>query len=165
MNIVTIIGRLTRDPEVRYTGETKVANFSLAIDRPPRKDGTKDTDFPRCVAFGKTADIVEAYCRKGARLAVQGRIQTGRYENKNGETVYTTDVVAERAEIIDWPEQDQQASYSQAGSYTQAQAYQQPIYSGGFGQPGVNAQPQQQEIPGTYSNPFEGDPGYQYGRR
>ena len=159
MNNVTIIGRLTRDPEIRYTGETKVANFSLAIDRPPKKDGTKDADFPRCVAFGKTADIVEAYCRKGARLAVQGRIQTGRYENKNGETVYTTDVVAERAEIIDWPEREQ------TESYPQAQAYQQQIYSGGFGQPGVNAQPQQQEIPGTYSNPFEGDPGYQYGRR
>lgn len=161
MNTVTIMGRLTRDPEIRYTGETKIANFSIAIDRAPRKDGTKDTDFPRCVAFGKTADIVEAYCRKGARLAVQGRIQTGRYENKNGETVYTTDVVAERVFVIDWPERDQSESYPQAQTYQQPQM----TYSGGYGQPGVNAQPQQQGLPGTYSNPFEGDPGYQYGRR
>ena len=165
MNNVTIIGRLTRDPEVRYTGETKVANFSLAIDRPPKKDGTKDADFPRCVAFGKTADIVEAYCRKGARLAVQGRIQTGRYENKNGETVYTTDVVAERAYIIDWPEREQTESYPQDQQTLRTWDGQVGTYSGGYGQPGINAQPRQQEIPGTYSNPFEGDPGYQYGRR
>ena len=174
MNNVTIIGRLTADPEIRNTGETQIANFSLALDRPPRKDGTKETDFPRCVAFGKTADFVGNYCKKGARAAVQGRIQTGRYENKDGVTVYTTDVVAERVELIDWPEKDEQQTYPQGDAYGQGypqqpQQYQQPqqgnIYSGGFGQPGINAQPQQQDFPGTYNNPFEGDPGYQYGRR
>lgn len=165
MNMATLMGRLTRDPEIRYSGETKIANFDLAIDRPPRKDGTKETDYPRCVAFGKTADIVERYCRKGGRVTVQGRIQTGRYENKNGDTVYTTDIVAERVEIIDWPEQDRQASYPQ--DQQTLRTWDGPIgtYSGGFGQPGVNAQPQQTEYPGTYSNPFEGDPGYQYGKR
>lgn len=163
MNTAALMGRLTRDPEIRYSGETKIANFDLAIDRPPRKDGTKDTDYPRCVAFGKTADIVERYCRKGARAVVQGRIQTGRYENRNGDTVYTTDVVAERVFVIDWPEQEKAQSYQQEDVRMWG-GEPAVTYSGGYGQPGYNAQPQQ-EMPGTYSNPFEGDPGYQYGRR
>ena len=162
MNSVALIGRLTREPETRTSGETKVANITIAIDRPPKKDGSKETDFPRIVAFGKTADIVVRYCKKGARVGIQGRIQTGRYENQNGETVYTTDIIADRVEIIDWPERDQEQNYPQD---QQVRTWDGPAYtySGGYGQPGTGAQPQ--EIAGTYSNPFEGDPGYQYGRR
>lgn len=103
MNSVNLIGRLTRDPEVRYTNDQMaIANFTLAIDRPPRKDGTKETDFPRVTVFGKQAENCEKYLAKGRRVAVEGRIQTGSYQNKNGDTIYTTDVVANRIEFIDF---------------------------------------------------------------
>ena len=153
MNSVNLIGRLTRDPEVRYSGEMPVANFSIAIDRPPRKDGTKETDFPRCVAFGKTAEIVERYARKGSRVGVAGKIQTGSDENQNGERVYTTDVVADKVDIIDWPEEQKTENKPAGNPYTEY------AQSSGWGnQPRV-------DMPGTYDSPFVGDPGYGYGRR
>ena len=105
MNSVELIGRLTRDPEVRYTAgsQTAVATFTIAIDRPQRQDGSeKQTDFPRITVFGKQAETCEKYLKKGRMVAIQGRIQTGSYQNKNGDTVYTTDVVANRVEFIDW---------------------------------------------------------------
>ena len=108
MNRVDLIGRLTRDPEVRYTSgtNTAVASFTLAIDRPPRKDGEKEADFPRVVVFGTQAENCEKYLKKGRLVAVQGRLQTGSYENKNGETVYTTDVVASRVEFLEWGDRE-----------------------------------------------------------
>lgn len=107
MNNVELIGRLTRDPETRYTsGQTAVANFTLAIDRPPRKDGEKEADFPRVVVFGTQAENCEKYLKKGRLVAIQGRIHTGSYENKNGETVYTTDVVASRVEFLEWGDRE-----------------------------------------------------------
>lgn len=103
MNSVVLIGRLTRDPEVRYTGEQMaIASFSVAIDRPPRRDGTKETDFPRITVFGKQAENCEKFLAKGRLVAIQGRIQTGSYTNKNGDKVYTTDVVADRVEFLEW---------------------------------------------------------------
>ncbi len=105
MNSVELIGRLTRDPDVRYTSgsQTAVATFTIAIDRPQRQDGgEKQTDFPRITVFGKQAETCEKYLKKGRMVAIQGRIQTGSYQNKNGDTVYTTDVVANRVEFIDW---------------------------------------------------------------
>lgn len=110
MNNVELIGRLTKDPEVRYTSgsQTAVATFSVAIDRPPDKDGKKQTDFPRITVFGKQAESCEKYLKKGRNVAIQGRIQTGSYKNKDGETVYTTDVVANRIEFIDWGNQQTQ---------------------------------------------------------
>lgn len=95
MNKVIEIGRLAKDPEVRQ-GNTLVARFTLAVDR--RGDGV---DFINCVAFGKTAEFLEKYFKKGMRLAIEGRIQTGSYKNKEGKTVYTTDVVAEHAEFVE----------------------------------------------------------------
>ena len=108
MNNVELIGRLTRDPETRYTSgsQTAVANFTLAIDRPPRKDGEKEADFPRVVVFGTQAENCEKYLKKGRLVAIQGRIHTGSYENKNGETVYTTDVVASRVEFLEWGDRE-----------------------------------------------------------
>ncbi len=101
MNSVVLIGRLTRDPEVRYTqSQMAVATFTLAIDRPVRSGGEKQTDFPRVTCFGKTAELVEKYMSKGRQVAVQGRLQTGSYQNKDGNTVYTTDVVADRVEFL-----------------------------------------------------------------
>ena len=104
MNSVQLIGRLTRDPEVRYTSgsQTAVASFTVAIDRPQRQDAEKQTDFPRVTVFGRQAETCEKYLKKGRLVAIQGRIQTGSYQNKNGDTVYTTDVVANRVEFLEW---------------------------------------------------------------
>ena len=104
MNSVVLIGRLTRDPEIRYTAGTQmaVATFTVAIDRPVRSGGEKQTDFPRCTVFGKQAENCERYLAKGRLVGVQGRIQTGSYQNKDGQTVYTTDVVADRIEFLEW---------------------------------------------------------------
>jgi single-strand DNA-binding protein len=104
MNSVVLIGRLTRDPEVRYTASTQmaVATFTVAIDRPVRAGGEKQTDFPRVTVFGKQAENCEKYLAKGRLVGVQGRIQTGSYQNKDGVTVYTTDVIADRVEFLEY---------------------------------------------------------------
>ena len=113
MNHVTLIGRLTRDPEVRYGAQSQsaVAKFSLAVDRGGKDKGA---DFINCTAFGKTAELIERYTSKGKQLAVQGRIQTGKYE-KDGRTVYTTDVIVERMEFVG--SKDSNASPSIAPSF------------------------------------------------
>lgn len=104
MNSVNLIGRLTRDPEVRYTPSTQmaVATFTVAIDRPVRNGGEKQTDFPRITVFGKQAENCEKYLTKGRLVGIQGRLQTGSYQNKDGVTVYTTDVVANNVEFLEW---------------------------------------------------------------
>ena len=95
MNSVVLIGRLTRDPEIRYTSGTQmaVATFTVAIDRPVRAGGEKQTDFPRITVFGKQAENCERYLAKGRLVGVQGRIQTGSYQNKDGVTVYTLSLI------------------------------------------------------------------------
>jgi len=112
MNSVLLIGRLTRDPEVRYTAETQmaVATFSLAIDRQQREGKEKQTDFPRITVFGKTAENCEKFLSKGKLVGVQGRLQTGSYKNKEGVTVYTTDVVADRVEFLEWGDKSENSS-------------------------------------------------------
>lgn len=116
MNSVVLIGRLTCDPEVRYTASTQmaVATFTVAIDRPVRAGGEKQTDFPRVTVFGKQAENCEKYLAKGRLVGVQGRIQTGSYQNKDGVTVYTTDVVADRVEFLEWGDRPQRNVQSQA---------------------------------------------------
>ena len=106
MNSVTLIGRLTKDPDVRYISEnqTAVASFTVAIDRPVKAGQEKKADFPRVTIFGKQAENCEKYLAKGRLVGVQGRIQTGSYTNKDGVTVYTTDVVADRVEFLEWGE-------------------------------------------------------------
>ena len=111
MNLVLISGRLTKDPEVRYTTGTQmaVAVFTLAIDRGKDKNGEDmGADFPRVTVFGKQAENCERYLAKGCRVAVQGKIQTGSYEDKNGQKVFTTDVIAQRVEFIDFKEKTPQ---------------------------------------------------------
>lgn len=99
MNSVNLVGRLTRDPELKE-GTTSVARFSVAIDRGKDKDGEdRGTDFPNIVVFGKQAENCEKYLGKGRQVAIQGRIQTGSYE-KDGKKIYTTDVVADRVEFL-----------------------------------------------------------------
>ncbi len=105
MNKVELVGRLTRDPEVRYTqGEnaSAIARFSVAVNRRFKNaEGNYDADFINCVAFGKSAEFIEKYFRKGMAIGITGRIQTGNYTNKDGVKVYTTDVVVEEAEFVE----------------------------------------------------------------
>ena len=105
MNKVILMGRLTRDPEVRYSSgdsQTAVARYTLAGDRRFRRDGDSQTaDFIGCVAFGRQAEFAEKYLRKGIKIAATGRIQTGSYTNKDGQKVYTTDVVIEEQEFAE----------------------------------------------------------------
>ena len=104
MNKVILMGRLTRDPEVRYSqGEnaSAVARYSLAVDRRFKRDGEPTADFINCVAFGRAAEFAERYLRQGTKIAVTGRIQTGSYTNKDGVKVYTTDVVVENIEFAE----------------------------------------------------------------
>lgn len=97
MNKTILIGRLTKDPEVRQSGETSIGRFTVAVDRRMKKD---EADFISCVAFGKTAEFVEKYFQKGSKIGITGRIQTGSYE-KDGHKVYTTDVIAEEVEFVE----------------------------------------------------------------
>ncbi len=103
MNKVVLIGRLTRDPELRFAAGsgTAVTNFALAVNRPRRKDGQTEADFINCVAFGKTAETIAQYITKGRQLAVSGSIRTGSYEAQDGTKRYTTDVYIESFDFID----------------------------------------------------------------
>lgn len=98
------MGRLTRDPEVRYTsGENSmaIARYTLAVDRTIKKQGEQSADFINCVAFSKAAEFAEKYFRQGMRVLVSGRIQTGSYTNKEGQKVYTTEVIIDTQEFAD----------------------------------------------------------------
>lgn len=110
MNNWTGIGRLTREPEVRYISEsqTAVATFTIAIDRPTGAGKEKKTDFPRITVFGRQAENCERFLAKGRLVGIQGSIQTGSYTDKDGKTVYTTDVVANRVEFLEWGEKAEQ---------------------------------------------------------
>ena len=105
LNKVFLCGRMVRDAEVRYSqGEnaSAVARFSLAVDRRYKKDGEEQTaDFINCVSFGRTGEFLEKYGKKGTKFLVEGRIQTGSYTNKDGQKVYTTDVVVEQVEFAE----------------------------------------------------------------
>ena len=102
MNKVSLTGRLTRDPDIRYSQGEKpmvIARFTLAVNRRFHKDGEQQADFINCVCFGKTAEMVEKYFRQGMKMDLTGRIQTGSYTNKDGVKVYTTDVFVEELEF------------------------------------------------------------------
>ncbi|MCI7179134.1 MAG: single-stranded DNA-binding protein [Lachnospiraceae bacterium] len=104
MNKVILLGRLTRDPEVRYgIGEnaTAVARYTIAVDRRFKRDGEQNADFIGCVAFGRNAEFAEKYLRQGTKIVLTGRIQTGSYTNRDGQKVYTTDIVVEEQEFAE----------------------------------------------------------------
>lgn len=104
MNKVILVGRLTRDPEVRYTqgeNQTAIARYTLAVDRRFKRDGEPTADFINCVVFGKSAEFAEKYFRQGLRVAISGRITTGSYTNKDGIKVYTTEVTVEDQEFAE----------------------------------------------------------------
>ena len=104
MNRVILIGRLTSDPEVRYTQDGKaVGTYTLAVDRRTARnaDGHTEADFIRCTCWEKKAEFAEKYLKKGTKIAITGRIQTGSYKDKDGKTVYTTDIVVEDQEFCE----------------------------------------------------------------
>lgn len=101
MNKAILLGRLTKDPEIRTSGETKVARYTLAVDRRFKRDGEQSADFISCVVFGKGAEFAEYYLHKGTKICVEGRIQTGSYTNRDGQKVYTTDVVIDSQEFAE----------------------------------------------------------------
>lgn len=110
MNSVFLIGRLTRDPETRYVAASQmaVATFTLAVNRPTRQGENQQADFPRITVFGKQAENCEKYLAKGRLVAIEGRLQTGSYKNKDGATVYTTDVIANRVQFLERANSNQQ---------------------------------------------------------
>lgn len=104
MNKVILMGRLTRDPDIRYTQGDKsmcIARYTLAVDRRIKKDGADNADFIPCVAFDKNGEFAERFLKKGVKIAVTGRIQTGSYTNRDGVKVYTTDVIVEEHEFAE----------------------------------------------------------------
>lgn len=113
MNKVILMGRVVRDPDVRYSngtnGSTAVARYTLAIDRKFKQDGQPSADFINCVAFGKLGEFAEKYLKQGIKIAATGRIQTGSYTNKDGQKVYTTDVVVEEQEFCESKSSNQQS--------------------------------------------------------
>ena len=110
MNNVILLGRVTKDIEMRVISETQmaVAKFSIAIDRQVTKGKEKQTDFINIAVFGKTAEACEKYTAKGKMIAIQGRIQTGSYKNKEGVNIYTTDVIADKVEFVQWKDKEEQ---------------------------------------------------------
>ena len=104
MNRVIMIGRLVKEHDIRYSQgapATCVARYTLAVDRKFKQEGQPTADFINCIAFGKLGEFAEKYLHKGVKIAVTGRIQTGSYKNKDGNTVYTTDVVVEEQEFCE----------------------------------------------------------------
>lgn len=105
MNKVVLVGRLTADPDVRYSqtsdSQMAIARFNLAVDRKIKRENEQNADFISCVAFGKTAEFIEKYFSKGMRIGLSGHIQTGSYTNQNGVKVYTTDVIIDECEFVE----------------------------------------------------------------
>ena len=132
MNKVILMGRLTRDPEVTYSnganGQMAIARYTLAVDRKFKRDGEPSADFIRCVAFGKSGEFAEKYFHQGTKIVVEGRIQTGSYQDKDGKTVYTTDVFIEGQEFAE----SKSASESNSNVNTQALPLPTPDNDDGF---------------------------------
>lgn len=121
MNKVILTGRLTRDPEVRYSQGAQplaIARYTLAVDRRGSKQGEQSADFINCIAFGKSGEFAEKYLHQGTKIVVTGRIQTGSYTNRDGQKVYTTDVVVEEQEFAESKKNTQPAPEpAPAGGY------------------------------------------------
>lgn len=114
MNKVILIGRLTRDPEVRAAGSTTVAKFTLAVDRRFKRDGGAEADFFNCSAFGKQADFVERYLRRGMKMVVVGRIQNDNYTNRDGQKVYSVQIMVDELEFAESKNAQQSGDFAQS---------------------------------------------------
>lgn len=118
MNKIQLVGRLTKDPEIRYTdGGSSIARFNIAVDRRFKTDNGPTADFIPCVAFGKTAEFIEKYFNKGSRIGLCGRLQSGKYDTNNTETRYTLDCIVEEVEFVESKSnQTEQPNSSKASS-------------------------------------------------
>lgn len=122
MNKVIVMGRLTKDPDVKYSQGNEpiaVARYSLAVNRRFKKQGEQEADFINCVAFGKAAEFVEKFLKKGMQISIVGRIQTGSYTDKDGKKIYTTDVVVEEHYFTE-SKKDSQTSSNTSSDSTEA---------------------------------------------
>ena len=129
MNKVILMGRLTRDPEVRYSkgdNATAIARFTLAVDRRIKRDNEVSVDYINCVSFGRSAEFAEKYFHKGTKIVIVGRIQTGSYTNKDGQKVYTTDIVIEEQDFAESKAASQQNNSGNAQNASNNQQAQQP---------------------------------------
>ena len=132
MNKVILMGRLTRDPEVRYSqgaSQTAVARFSIAVDRRFKREGEPDADFFNCTAFGKQAEFVERYLHKGIKILLSGRVQNDNYTNKEGQMVYSVRVMVDEIEFAE----SKNASGGNAGGFGNGGGYNNGGYAGGAG--------------------------------
>lgn len=129
MNKVILMGHLTRDPEVRYSqgdNATAIARFTLAVDRRIKRDNEASVDYINCVSFGRSAEFAEKYFHKGTKIVIVGRIQTGSYTNKDGQKVYTTDIVIEEQDFAESKAASQQNNSGNAQNASNNQQAQQP---------------------------------------
>lgn len=124
INRVILVGRLTKNPEIRKTPNgASICKFTLAVSRKVKAQGQPDADFISCVAWNKTADLMYQYLKKGSLIGIDGRLQTGKFTNNNGETIYTCDVMVESLQFLDKKEetqnndvnQEREMSYSEGG--------------------------------------------------
>lgn len=145
INSVVLVGRLTKDPELKSTGTgMNMVRFTTACDRKFKdQNGNRQADFINCLAWGKTAEVVANYFHKGSMIGVTGRIQTGSYENQQGQRVYTTDVAVESVSILEPKQKQQQQGQPQAYQQNYQQPYQQQSY-------------QQQPARNTYQSDYSG---------
>ncbi len=125
MNKVIMIGRLTRDPEIRYgqgANGTMVGSFSIAVDRRFKREGEPDADFFDCTSFGKQAEFVEKYLKKGIKIVVEGRLQNDNYTNKDGQKVYRTRIMVDSLEFAESKAASENSGYTGGQSYSNSQA-------------------------------------------
>ncbi len=160
MNSVVLIGRLARDPELSYTPSTQTAvcHFTLAVDRPRRNGEDRGADFLRITVFGRQAENCDRYLAKGRQAAVHGRIETGSYKNREGVTVYTTDIIADNVEFLGSSQGGQnQSGYGSQGGYgNQGNGGYNQGGNGGYGNSGYNNS-------GRGNDGFGGGQGGSYG--
>ena len=127
MNKVILMGRLTKNPEIKYAGKDNdmaVARYTLAVNRRYKRDGEQEADFISCVTFGKSAEFVQKYLHKGTRIVIGGRISTGNYKDKDGKTIYTTDVIVEEHEFAQNKDNGAGADLSETQKTDKKQEYQ-----------------------------------------
>lgn len=124
MNKCFLCGRLTRNPEVKYNNDKAIARFTLAVDRKYKRDGEPEADFFNCTAFGKTAEVVEKYVTKGTKLLITGRIQNDNYTNKDGQTVYSVQILVDELEFAE--------SKNNRGNDEKAEETANDAFNGGF---------------------------------
>jgi single-strand DNA-binding protein len=113
MNEVVLVGRLSREPKVQESQTTNYVKFAVAVERPVKSGEKKQADFPQCIAFGKTADVIGRYGFKGQKVAISGRIQTSKYKKQTGETIFNTEVIVNRVEFLEWQDKQEQMQTEQ----------------------------------------------------